>query len=35
MAWPWEILIFQFCVTMGLALIFYGIWRWMHRGQKW
>ena len=35
MLWPWKILIFQFCVTMGLALLFYIIWRLTHRGQKW
>jgi hypothetical protein len=35
MAWPWKILLFQFCVTMGLAVVFYVIWRLTHRGQKW
>jgi hypothetical protein len=35
MAWPWRILLFQFCVTMGLTLFFYIIWRLAHRGQKW
>ncbi len=35
MAWPWKILIFQICVTMGLALILYIIWRLTHPGQKW
>ncbi len=35
MAWPWKILIFQFFVTMGLALFFYIIWRLTHRGEKW
>jgi len=35
MAWPYKILLFQFCVTMGLAAVFYLIWRLTHRGLKW
>jgi hypothetical protein len=35
MAWPWKILVFQICITMGLALAIYIIWRLAHRGQKW
>ena len=35
MAWPWKILLFQFCVTMGFALVFYIIWRLAHPGKKW
>jgi len=35
MAWPWKILLFQFSVTMGMAVILYIIWRLAHRGHKW
>jgi hypothetical protein len=35
MAWPWKILAFQICVTMGLAIVIYIFWRLAHRGQKW
>ena len=35
MVWPYKILLFQFCVTLGLASFFYIIWRLTHRGQKW
>ena len=35
MAWPWAILLFQFGVTMGMAVVFYVIWRLTHPGQKW
>jgi hypothetical protein len=35
MAWPWRILLIQFCVTMGATIVFYIIWRLAHRGQKW
>jgi hypothetical protein len=35
MAWPWKILMFQIGVSMGLAIVFYIIWRINHRGRKW
>ena len=35
MEWPWAIFLFQFGVTMGLAVILYVVWRLTHRGQKW
>jgi hypothetical protein len=35
MVWPLKIFLFQVCVTMGLAAIFYIIWRVTHPGKKW
>ena len=35
MAWPWKILLFQFCVTLVMAVIFYIIWQLAHRGKTW
>jgi hypothetical protein len=35
MAWPWKILLIQFGLTMGIALVLYIAWRLAHRGQKW
>ena len=35
MPWAYKILLMQFGITMGCALVFYIIWRIAHRGQKW
>jgi len=35
MAWPFKILIIQIVTTMGLAFVFYVIWRLTHPGKKW
>ncbi len=35
MAWPWKILLIQFVITMGMAVVFYIIWRLAHPGKKW
>jgi hypothetical protein len=35
MNWVYEILLLQFVITMGAALVFYIIWRLAHRGKKW
>ena len=35
MLWPLKIFLIQFGITMGLALVFYIIWRLVHPGKKW